>query len=97
MNVTEIQSLVNRPRSKLVEIWNRDSIHEWTRKLQDPLPPYKASARVKSKLPHVLMPGEKCSDCKVRRTRKLNITANLGILIWAGGDGVLLLTLGAFH
>ena len=69
VNVPEISLLVNRPRSKLADLWKRDTLHGWADSLNDPVPEYEPGEAVRKRLRKTLLPGEKCDECRKNRTR----------------------------
>ena len=81
INKEEVMRLLQRPRSKLVEMWKRDALFEWYRKQNARAPMYNPSSSIQEDVKNVIFPGEKCVRCKTAATKRRKKT-NLVRVLW---------------
>lgn len=63
----EIATILKRPRSKLGSMWKRDALMSWASSLNEPPKLYKPSEGAIARAAKVVLPGEKCDQCKIQR------------------------------
>ena len=73
IDVSELASILNRPMSKLADMWNRDALTRRADSVGDTVPIYKPSNDVKSKLIDALLPCERCKQRKTNRAGRLYV------------------------
>lgn len=83
----EVARLLDRPRSRLIELWKRGNLFSWYRKQNARSPGYNPSVRVRNAAQKVIFPGEKCAGCKKTSSKCLNRTDPLRALLLGGGKG----------
>ena len=67
----EVSRYLHLPRSKLVELWSRDSLQTWSASLNAPPPLYSPSERRHGLVQDVILPGERCASCKKKDLKRL--------------------------
>ena len=73
----EISRLLNRHRSKLVSLWNRDDLQARSATLNEEPKPWAPSERRQLEAKNVILPGERCDSCNVRSKKRLARKSNL--------------------
>ena len=68
-----VETLVNRPMSKLRDLWAMGIISDWAKNLSKPVPPYVASDVSKRGVLSTYLPGGKRNECKEKMVSLINV------------------------